>query len=93
MFSNAKGAAIAEVGLRDLREESESWIRDTNQAVLEFVGEREGIQINGIDMFTWNEDGKIDSFKVMVRPLKAINLLHQRMMEMLEQMAATAQAR
>ena len=39
-------------------------------------------------MFTWNDEGKIDSFKVMVRPLKAINLLHARMKEMLERMAA-----
>jgi hypothetical protein len=67
-------------------------VSDDHQAVLEFVGEREGISINGIDMFTWNDEGKIDSFKVMVRPLKAINLLHARMKEMLEQMAAAASA-
>jgi hypothetical protein len=67
-------------------------VSDDHQAVLEFVGEREGISINGVDMFTWNEEGKIDSFKVMVRPLKAINLLHARMKEMLEQMAAAASA-
>ena len=61
-------------------------IRDGNQAVLEFMGENEGITINGIDMFSWNDEGKIDSFKVMVRPLKAVHLLHAQMKAMLESM-------
>jgi hypothetical protein len=63
-------------------------LSDDHQAVLEFVGVNDGITINGIDMFTWNEQGKIDSFKVMVRPLKAINLLHAQMKAMLEQLAS-----
>jgi len=63
-------------------------ISDDKQAVLEFTGENEGIAINGVDIFSWNEDGKIDSFKVMVRPLKAVNLLHAQMKAMLEQMSA-----
>jgi hypothetical protein len=46
-------------------------------AVLEFVNEIQGICLNGIDMITWNEAGQITHFKVMVRPLKAINMLHQ----------------
>jgi hypothetical protein len=62
-------------------------VSDDQQAVLEFEGENEGIKINGVDMFTWNDEGKIDSFKVMVRPLKAINLLHAQMKAMLEQMS------
>lgn len=65
-------------------------ISDDHQAVLEFEGENEGIKINGIDMFTWNDEGKIDSFKVMVRPLKAVNLLHAQMKAMLEQMTGGA---
>jgi hypothetical protein len=44
----------------------------------------DGIQINGIDMIEWNSAGKISEFKVMVRPLKAVNLLHQKMGEMLQ---------
>jgi hypothetical protein len=48
-------------------------------AVLEFVVEVEGITINGVDMMTWGADGKITDFKVMLRPLKAINLIHQKM--------------
>jgi len=37
----------------------------------------EGITINGVDMITWGADGRITEFKVMVRPLKAINLIHK----------------
>ncbi len=48
-------------------------------AILEFENEIDGIKINGIDMIWWNKDGRITRFKVMVRPLKAINLLHQMM--------------
>jgi ketosteroid isomerase-like protein len=45
-------------------------------AVLEFEAEREGIHIDGIDMIEWNAEGLIVDFKVMVRPLKAVNMLH-----------------
>jgi hypothetical protein len=48
-------------------------------AVLEFEGAIDGITINGVDMIWWNEAGQITRFKVMVRPLKAVNLLHQAM--------------
>jgi hypothetical protein len=58
------------------------WRNDTS-AVLEFRNEIEGITINGIDMITFDADGRITHFKVMVRPLKAINLLHRLMGEML----------
>ena len=57
-----------------------------SDAVLEFTAEINGIVINGVDMVHWNEDGKIDDFKVMVRPLKAVNLLHGLMRQMLENM-------
>jgi hypothetical protein len=55
-----------------------------NDAVLEFEVEIDGIMVNGIDMIRWNEEGKIVEFKVFVRPLKAINLIHQKMAELLE---------
>jgi len=54
------------------------WTAD-GSAVLEFATEIDGITINGVDMIAWNAAGKITRFKVMVRPLKAINLLHQLM--------------
>jgi hypothetical protein len=62
------------------------WFGDRS-AVLEFATECEGIRINGVDMIWWNEAGQITRFKVMVRPLKAINLLHQMMGRTLERMA------
>lgn len=57
-------------------------------AVLEFVCDVDGIAVNGVDIMTFNEEGKITEFKVMVRPLKAINVLHARMKAMLEQLSA-----
>ncbi len=55
-----------------------------NNAVLEFLTVIDGISINGVDMITWGEDGRITEFKVMIRPLKAINLIHKMMGEMLQ---------
>ena len=61
-------------------------------AMLEFTTEIEGIHINGVDIIHWNEDSRIDDFKVMIRPLKAINLLHAKMKAMLEQLGALSGA-
>ena len=58
-------------------------IVDGDQAMLEFQSSLDGIQINGVDIITWNEEGKISDFKVMVRPLKAINKVWEKMAEML----------
>lgn len=59
-----------------------------SDAVLEFETEIEGITINGVDMMKWNENGQIIEFKVMIRPLKAVNLIHQKMGEMLKRAPA-----
>jgi hypothetical protein len=53
-------------------------------AVLEFLVEIEGIAVNGVDMIRWDDQGRIVDFKVMIRPLKAINLIHQKMAAMLQ---------
>lgn len=53
-------------------------------AVLEFQVEIDGISVNGIDMLQWNDAGRITEFKVFIRPLKAINLVHQKMAAMLQ---------
>jgi hypothetical protein len=53
-------------------------------AMLEFETEVDGVLINGVDIIKWNEAGQIVEFKVMLRPLKAINLIHQRMATMLQ---------
>lgn len=55
-----------------------------SDAVLEFQVEIDGITVNGVDMIRWNDEGRITDFKVMIRPLKAINLIHQKMAAMLQ---------
>jgi hypothetical protein len=59
-----------------------------NHAVLEFETTMGGKYVNGIDMITCNDEGKICEFKVMIRPLQAVNLVHQRMAAMLKKMQA-----
>ena len=53
--------------------------RSDKSAVLEFATGIDGITINGVDIIKFADDGRILHFKVMVRPLKAMNLLHQLM--------------
>lgn len=55
-----------------------------SDAMLEFETEIDGILVNGVDIIRWNEAGRIVEFKVMLRPLKAINLVQQRMAAMLQ---------
>ncbi len=53
-------------------------------AVLEFETTIDGIVVNGVDMVAWNDDGLITSFKVMVRPLKGMQVVHEKMAAMLQ---------
>jgi hypothetical protein len=53
-------------------------------AVLEFQVTIDGIAVNGVDMIKWDDEGRIVEFKVLIRPLKAINLIHQKMGAMLQ---------
>lgn len=64
----AAGVVLNTDAFRYVRE-----LKDGNQALLEFVTELDGIKINGIDLITFDDEGMIADFKVMVRPLKAIN--------------------
>lgn len=48
-------------------------------AVLEFNVEIKGVLVNGVDMISWNDERKITDFKVMIRPLQAVNIIHQEM--------------
>ena len=52
---------------------------DGNNALLEFTATIDGIHVNGIDLIEFGDDGKIRDFKVMVRPLKAVNKLWEMM--------------
>lgn len=62
------------------------FISDTG-AVIEFNTVIDGTVIDGIDMITWNDAGKITEFKVMLRPLKAVNKVHEMMGQMLAKFA------
>ncbi|MGV8946646.1 MAG: nuclear transport factor 2 family protein [Lutibacter sp.] len=59
---------------------------DKNQFFLEFATMIDGITVNGVDMIEVNNENKIISFKVMIRPLKAIHKVHEKMGEMLEKL-------
>lgn len=67
--------------------ESFRYVREVasdRDAVLEFQVEIDSISVNGVDMITWDDTGQIVDFKVMIRPLKAINLIHQKMAALLQ---------
>lgn len=79
-------AAYLTAALHVLGNESFRYVREVigpSDAVLEFESEIDGIVINGVDIIKWSADDKITEFKVMIRPLKAINLIHEKMAEML----------
>ena len=58
-----------------------------NQAILEFETKIEGKYVNGVDIISFNEDGKISEFKVMIRPLQAVNIIHMQMQKMLTELS------
>jgi hypothetical protein len=55
-----------------------------HDAVLEFELTMDGVYVNGVDMIRWNDAGRITDFKVMIRPLRAIDVVRQKMAEMLQ---------
>ena len=56
-----------------------------HEAVLEFLVEIDDITVNGVDMIKWNAGGQIVEFKVMLRPLRAIKVIHEKMAAILLQ--------
>jgi hypothetical protein len=76
------GAAVIVLGQPSFRYVRE--IVGASEAVLEFVVEIDGIEVNGVDLIRWDERDRIVEFKVMIRPLKAINLIHQKMAAVLQ---------
>lgn len=63
-----------------------------NRAVLEFTVELDGKEVNGVDLIRCNSEGQIIEFKVMVRPLKGMNAVHDAMGAALQKMADQAQS-
>jgi ketosteroid isomerase-like protein len=81
LYLSAAFAVFNNEKFRYLRE-----IKGQSDAVLEFLTVIDGITVNGVDMIRWNDAGHIVDFKVMVRPLKAINLIHEKMGAMLNKL-------
>ena len=77
-----KGGDLAEASFKYTKE-----VLSGNQAILEFETKIEGKYINGVDIITFNDEGKISEFKVMIRPLQAVNMIHMQMQRMLEELA------
>lgn len=68
-------------------DESFRYVREVvgpRDAILEFEVELDGIRVNGVDMIRWNDAGRVTEFKVMLRPLKAVELIHRKMGAMLQ---------
>lgn len=61
-------------------------IRQGHEAMLEFETTMDGLYVNGVDIVTCDDDGRIVDFKVMIRPLKAIDAVHAQMRAMLEKL-------
>ena len=75
------GAALqllGQPGFRYVRE-----ILGENEAMLEFETRIDEVLVDGVDIIRWDAQGRIVDFKVMIRPLKAINLVHERMAALL----------
>ena len=93
VHSPQRGKALTRAYLRAAFEvffnDSFRYVRELtgeNDAMLEFETMIDGVLVNGVDLIKWDAAGKITEFKVMIRPLKAINLIHERMGEMLQRL-------
>jgi hypothetical protein len=83
----ARAAMYLAAALRVFANPSFRYVREIvgdRDAMLEFETDIDGVLVNGVDLLRWNADGRVVDFKVMLRPLKAINLVHERMAAMLQ---------
>lgn len=80
----AAGQTLGNASFRYVRE-----LVDGENALLEFETEMDGIHVNGVDLIRFDGDGMIADFKVMVRPLKAVNKVWEQMAAQLERQRAT----
>jgi hypothetical protein len=78
-YLGAAAEVLANPSFRYVRE-----IIGARDAMLEFETEIDGVSVNGIDLIRWDDAGRIVEFKVMVRPLKAIQAVHAKMGERLQ---------
>ncbi len=83
MYLMAASEIIANSDFKYVRE-----VVDNENAILEFETEINGITVEGVDMIKFTEEGKLKEIKVMIRPLQAINVVHEKMGEYLKKMNA-----
>ncbi|MCV0383248.1 MAG: nuclear transport factor 2 family protein [Erythrobacter sp.] len=76
----AAGKTLGNADFRYVRE-----FHDDTNALLEFETEIDSIRINGVDLIRFDEDGAIVDFKVMIRPLKAVDKVWEAMAAQLQQ--------
>lgn len=81
MYLMAAAEIIANNNFKYVRE-----VCDDENAMLEFITEIDGISVEGVDMIKFTKEGKLKEIKVMIRPLKAVNIVHQKMGEYLQKM-------
>jgi hypothetical protein len=95
LYLNAAGATLGDRPEDDPSDDGEKkgikfrYIKELvagNTAVLEFERTLGGKYINGVDIISCDDEGKIIEFKVMIRPLQAVNLMHEQMAAMLKKM-------
>ena len=77
-------AAKQTLGAGDFRYTKQVTSGDT--AVLEFETTLEGKYVNGVDIIRCDDSGRIVEFRVMIRPLQAVNAVHEQMRAMLDSM-------
>jgi predicted SnoaL-like aldol condensation-catalyzing enzyme len=75
----AAGQTLGNDSFRYVRE-----LVDGDTVMLEFETAMDEIHVNGVDIIRFDADGNILDFKVMVRPLKAVNKVWEMMAAQLE---------
>ena len=80
------GAAMNVLATADFKYVNE--IVSNNQVCLEFTTLIGETVVNGVDIITFNEQGKITEFKVMVRPIKGMMAVKDKMLEFIQKMSS-----
>ncbi len=81
VYLTAAASIIANDHFKYVRE-----VTNNEHSILEFATIIDGVTVEGVDMLTFDKEGKLINIKVMIRPLKAIQMVHQKMGEFLERM-------
>ena len=83
-YLSAAAATLGQGQFRYVRE-----LVDGQNAVLEFTCVLDGIQVICVDIIRFDEAGMIADFKVMIRPIKAVNKVWEMMAAQLEKASAS----